>query len=236
MWRYLLALAAALYLGLWFVGRDHGQQRWGLKDAPPAVTTPMAPAEPATEVSAVTPATPLVTVPKEQPPPTSLPAAPEGTFAAQAEQAAATSVAPEPEVFTLAGPQGAAGALDNPVDAPAPEPAPEPAPAHKAVVEAMSADPFGPAAAPQGTAPLQGREAAGGGEPPPLVNPHTIIGRAVAVRKGPSNNELSVSTLFRGDVVEVLKETLNGWVQVRSVMDGSEGYIPSRFLSSQPAN
>jgi uncharacterized protein YgiM (DUF1202 family) len=59
----------------------------------------------------------------------------------------------------------------------------------------------------------------------------TVSGNRVNVRGGPSTNFSVVSKLIRGDAVEILEDNGNGWVKMRSVLTGEEGWMADFLLS-----
>lgn len=59
----------------------------------------------------------------------------------------------------------------------------------------------------------------------------TVSGNRVNVRGGPSTNFSVVSKLVRGDAVEILEDNGNGWVKMRSVLTGEEGWMADFLLS-----
>ncbi|MBM1309954.1 SH3 domain-containing protein [Sulfitobacter mediterraneus] len=59
----------------------------------------------------------------------------------------------------------------------------------------------------------------------------TVSGNRVNVRGGPSTNFSVVSKLIRGDAVEILEDNGNGWVRMRSVLTGEEGWMADFLLS-----
>lgn len=58
-----------------------------------------------------------------------------------------------------------------------------------------------------------------------------VTGAAVNLRAGPSTQEAVVTSLLRGDRVEVLGATGTGWAQIRTVPSGLEGFMAARFLT-----
>ncbi|MDF1728466.1 MAG: SH3 domain-containing protein [Sulfitobacter sp.] len=86
-----------------------------------------------------------------------------------------------------------------------------------------------------GTAPV-----AGTSEPNSLVTSNstgfqdirTVSGNRVNVRGGPSTDFSVVDRLELGDAVEVLEEDGNGWVRMRSVETGEEGWMADFLLTA----
>lgn len=54
----------------------------------------------------------------------------------------------------------------------------------------------------------------------------------VSVRSGPSNDQKYLAVVESGQTVEIIKAG-EEWTQIR-LPNGTEGYLPSRFLTSQP--
>ena len=62
----------------------------------------------------------------------------------------------------------------------------------------------------------------------PLVE---VTGTSVNLRAGPSTGEAVLDALVRGEQAELLAALDNGWVQIRTVETGLEGYMADRFLA-----
>ena len=60
----------------------------------------------------------------------------------------------------------------------------------------------------------------------------TVSGNRVNVRGGPSTDFGVVSRLVRGDAVEVIEDNGNGWVLMRPVDGGTEGWMADFLLTS----
>lgn len=65
----------------------------------------------------------------------------------------------------------------------------------------------------------------------PLQAMGEVTGAAVNLRAGPSTAEQVVTALVRGDRVEMLGDTGDGWALVRMVTTGTEGFMANRFLA-----
>jgi uncharacterized protein YgiM (DUF1202 family) len=57
-----------------------------------------------------------------------------------------------------------------------------------------------------------------------------VTGAAVNLRAGPSTRDPILASLIRGDRVEVIGATDNGWALIRAVSTGVEGFMAARFL------
>lgn len=60
----------------------------------------------------------------------------------------------------------------------------------------------------------------------------TVSGNRVNVRGGPSTDFEIVNRLERGDAVEILEDTGNGWVRMRPVDGGAEGWMADFLLNA----
>jgi len=70
---------------------------------------------------------------------------------------------------------------------------------------------------------------ASGGEPEvPLVE---ITGDYVNLRAGPSTQDAILAAMSGGDRAELIDILDNGWVQIRAVSSGLEGYMADRFVT-----
>ena len=58
-----------------------------------------------------------------------------------------------------------------------------------------------------------------------------VTGNSVNLRAGPSTRDRVLTALVRGEQVELLGATGDGWAQIRSVSTGVEGFMAVRFLS-----
>jgi hypothetical protein len=58
-----------------------------------------------------------------------------------------------------------------------------------------------------------------------------VTGTSVNLRAGPSTADAVLVALQQGDRVEVIGATDDGWAQIRTVADGREGFMSSRFLT-----
>lgn len=58
-----------------------------------------------------------------------------------------------------------------------------------------------------------------------------VTGTAVNLRSGPSTGDRVLTSLPRGERVELLGATDTGWAQIRAVSTGMEGFMSVRFLS-----
>lgn len=58
-----------------------------------------------------------------------------------------------------------------------------------------------------------------------------VTGAAVNLRAGPSTRETVLASLIRGDRVEVIGATDNGWALIRTVSTGVEGFMAARFIA-----
>ena len=58
-----------------------------------------------------------------------------------------------------------------------------------------------------------------------------VTGTRVNMRAGPSTNDSVVGSLQRGARAELLADTRDGWLQIRDISTGAEGYMSARFLS-----
>ena len=59
----------------------------------------------------------------------------------------------------------------------------------------------------------------------------SVTGNRVNVRGGPGTNFGVVSSMVRGDKVVILEDPGNGWVRLRSVQDGAQGWMADFLLS-----
>ena len=59
----------------------------------------------------------------------------------------------------------------------------------------------------------------------------TVSGNRVNVRGGPSTDFEIVTRLVRGDAVEILEDNGNGWVRMRPVDGGTEGWMADFLLN-----
>lgn len=59
----------------------------------------------------------------------------------------------------------------------------------------------------------------------------TVTGSRVNMRSGPGTNHGVITVLVQGDETEVIEELANGWVRLRVVATGEEGYMAGRLLS-----
>lgn len=64
-----------------------------------------------------------------------------------------------------------------------------------------------------------------------LADIRSVTGNRVNVRGGPSTDYGVVSKLVRGDEVEILEDTGNGWVRMRPVNGGPVGWMADFLLS-----
>ncbi|MCT4684556.1 MAG: SH3 domain-containing protein [Roseicyclus sp.] len=71
-------------------------------------------------------------------------------------------------------------------------------------------------------------DAATGGASLPLVE---VTGTRVNLRAGPSTEDAVLDALTLGAQAELLAALDNGWVQIRTVDNGVEGYMADRFLA-----
>lgn len=60
-----------------------------------------------------------------------------------------------------------------------------------------------------------------------------VTGTRVNLRDGPSTDNAVVDQLARGTEAEVLGEAGDGWLQIRAVATGAEGYMSGNFLSPE---
>lgn len=60
----------------------------------------------------------------------------------------------------------------------------------------------------------------------------TVTGNRVNVRGGPGTDYEIVGRLVRGDSVEILEDTGNGWVRMRPMLGGEEGWLADFLLTS----
>lgn len=60
----------------------------------------------------------------------------------------------------------------------------------------------------------------------------SVTGTSVNVRGGPGTDFSVVNRLTRGDQVEILQDPGNGWVQMRPVDGGAEGWMADFLLSN----
>lgn len=62
---------------------------------------------------------------------------------------------------------------------------------------------------------------------------YTANAESVNVRKGPSVNEPVVAKLKKGDTVEVLEKTNDGWAKITFMKDGKTitGYVSMKYLN-----
>ena len=67
--------------------------------------------------------------------------------------------------------------------------------------------------------------------PDPALDLRFVTGSRVNMRSGPGTNHGVLNTLVEGDEVEALEELDNGWVHLRVVETGQEGYMAGRLLS-----
>jgi hypothetical protein len=58
-----------------------------------------------------------------------------------------------------------------------------------------------------------------------------VTGSSVNLRAGPSTGDAVLTSLLRGERVEVIGATGNGWAQIRTVSTGVEGFMAARFLN-----
>lgn len=58
-----------------------------------------------------------------------------------------------------------------------------------------------------------------------------VTGSRVNMRAGPSTNDPVLIALRRGDQVELIGATGDGWAQIRALADGREGFMAIRFLN-----
>lgn len=82
-----------------------------------------------------------------------------------------------------------------------------------------------------GNTPIVATEAAGT-EPTQGLDLRTVSGNRVNVRGGPGTDYGIVNRLVRGDEVEVLEENGDGWVRMRTVDTGEEGWMADFLLTS----
>ena len=54
---------------------------------------------------------------------------------------------------------------------------------------------------------------------------------AAPVRKKPAQNKEMVSQLLFGESVKILKTKKNGWVRIRSLHDGYEGWLTTLYFN-----
>jgi uncharacterized protein YgiM (DUF1202 family) len=66
----------------------------------------------------------------------------------------------------------------------------------------------------------------------PASEYRTVSGSRVNVREGPSTNYAVVGKLIEGDTVEVLEESDNGWVRMRSADSNQEGWMAGFLLDA----
>ncbi|MEM6373221.1 MAG: SH3 domain-containing protein [Pseudomonadota bacterium] len=77
----------------------------------------------------------------------------------------------------------------------------------------------------------------GGETEQPIVAPasgfavRAVTGSRVNVRGGPGTSYAVVNNMVRGDKVEILQETGDGWVRLRPVGGGPEGWMAAFLLS-----
>lgn len=57
-----------------------------------------------------------------------------------------------------------------------------------------------------------------------------VTGSSVNLRVGPSTGDAVLTSLIRGEQVEVIGATGTGWAQIRAVSTGVEGFIAARFV------
>ena len=62
----------------------------------------------------------------------------------------------------------------------------------------------------------------------PLVE---VTGNQVNLRAGPSTGDAVLGALVRGQQAELIAALGNGWVQIRAVETGVEGFMADRFLA-----
>lgn len=60
----------------------------------------------------------------------------------------------------------------------------------------------------------------------------TVKGNRVNMRGGPGTNHSVVGKLVRGDEVEILEDLGNGWVRLRAIESGEEGWMADFLLTS----
>ena len=59
----------------------------------------------------------------------------------------------------------------------------------------------------------------------------TVSGNRVNVRGGPGTDFNIVGKLVRGDAVEIIEDNGNGWVLMRSVETGAQGWLADFLLN-----
>ncbi|MBD3665953.1 SH3 domain-containing protein [Sulfitobacter aestuariivivens] len=69
-------------------------------------------------------------------------------------------------------------------------------------------------------------------ESDPIGDIRTVTGSRVNVRGGPGTDFGIVSRLVRGDAVEVLQDDGDGWVLMRSIDSGEEGWMADFLLTA----
>lgn len=65
-----------------------------------------------------------------------------------------------------------------------------------------------------------------------ILNTRQITGDRVNMRAGPSTDFGIVDRLVRGDTMEVLQDPGNGWLELRAIESGVEGWVADFLLSS----
>lgn len=66
----------------------------------------------------------------------------------------------------------------------------------------------------------------------PVLDIRIVSGNRVNVRGGPSTGFPVVSTLVQGDSVEVLEDNSDGWVKMRALVTGEEGWMADFLLTN----
>lgn len=60
-----------------------------------------------------------------------------------------------------------------------------------------------------------------------------VTGNSVNLRSGPSTARAVLGQLTLGTAAEVLDETANGWMKIRDLASGQEGYMAGWYLSAE---
>jgi len=70
-----------------------------------------------------------------------------------------------------------------------------------------------------------------GPDPDPDLPLVEITGNSVNLRAGPSTNDAVLGAMRRGAQAELIAAPAGGWVQIRAVETGVEGYMAERFIT-----
>lgn len=77
-------------------------------------------------------------------------------------------------------------------------------------------------------------------EPQPVATPdpapalYVVTGSRVNVRSGPGTNHGIISSVRRGDEVEILSPDGQSWAEIRITTSGKTGFMARRFISDLP--